>query len=134
MVTASLKNYRQSPRKVRVVANLIKGKKADVAVAILAFTAKSAADPILKLLKSAIANAKNMSISETNLVVKSITVDKGPIMKRMMPRARGRGFPIHKHTSTVNVVLDTAAPKKAVKAEKGAVKAPVKATAKKTTK
>ena len=128
MVTATLTNYRQSPRKVRRVANLIKGKPIQTAVSTLMFTPKYAAEPILKLLKSAIANAKSLSVEEANLIVKGITVDKGPILKRMMPMARGRGFPIHKHTSTVTITLDIKAPKaekkvapvKAPKAEKKA--------------
>ncbi len=111
MVTATLTNYRQSPRKVRRVANLIKGKPIMTAVSTLMFTPKDAAEPILKLLKSAIANAKSLSVSEEGLIVKGITVDKGPILKRMMPMARGRGFPIHKHTSTVTITLDVKAPK-----------------------
>ena len=123
MVTATLTNHRQSPRKVRRVANLIKGKPIATAVSTLMFTPKYAADPILKLLKSAIANAKSLSVDETNLIVKGITVDKGPILKRMMPMARGRGFPIHKHTSTVTITLDV----KASKAEKKAKVAPAKA-------
>ena len=106
MVTATLTNYRQSPRKVRRVANLIKGKPIQTAVSTLMFTPKDAAEPILKLLKSAIANAKSLSVDEVNLIVKGITVDKGPILKRMMPMARGRGFPIHKHTSSITITLD----------------------------
>ena len=99
------------------------------AVSTLMFTPKDAADPILKLLKSAIANAKSLSVDDTNLVVKEITVNKGPILKRMMPMARGRGFPIHKHTSTVVITLDVKAPKvkKGAKVEKVAdVKTEVK--------
>lgn len=121
MVKATLSNYRQSPRKVRRVANLIKGKPIQTAVSTLMFTPKDAAEPILKLLKSAIANAKSLSVDDVNLVVKEITVDKGPILKRMMPMARGRGFPIHKHTSTVTITLDIKTPK--VKKEKKVVKA-----------
>jgi len=130
MVTATLTNHRQSPRKVRLVANLIKGKPIMTAVSTLMFTPKDAADPILKLLKSAIANAKSLSVDETNLIVKGVTVDKGPILKRMMPMARGRGFPIHKHTSTITITLDVKAPKKGKKAEVKAEK-PVKKAAKK---
>src|ERR1035437_1900735 len=111
MVSATLTNYRQSPRKVRRVANLIKGKPIQSALSTLMFTPKDAAEPILKLLKSAIANAKSLSVDGTNLIIKGITVDKGPILKRMMPMARGRGFPIHKHTSTVTITLDVKVPK-----------------------
>jgi large subunit ribosomal protein L22 len=93
------------------VANLIKGKPIQTAVSTLMFTPKDAAEPILKLLKSAIANAKSLSVDEVNLIVKGITVDKGPVLKRMMPMARGRGFPIHKHTSIVTITLDVKIPK-----------------------
>jgi large subunit ribosomal protein L22 len=128
MITATLTNYRQSPRKVRRVANLIKGKPIMTAVSTLTFTPKDSAEPILKLLKSAIANAKSLSVDEVDLVVKGITVDKGPILKRMMPMARGRGFPIHKHTSTITIVLDTKASKikKVVKVAKIKVEKPAK--------
>jgi large subunit ribosomal protein L22 len=122
MVTASLNNYRQSPRKVRLVANLIKGKSVEQATAILTFAPKVAATPMLKLLKSAAANAKNLSISLDTLVVKEVSVNKGPIMKRMMPRARGRGFPIHKHTSHVALTLDAGKVKKAKTAKVNPIK------------
>jgi large subunit ribosomal protein L22 len=106
-VTAQLSNYRQAPRKVRLVANLIAGKTVAEALMELNFLAKRAADPIKKLVGSAVANAKNLNIATESLVVKSITVNQGPIMKRSMPRARGRAFPIHKHTSHIVIVLDT---------------------------
>lgn len=106
-VTAKLSNYRQSPRKVRLVANLVKGKKVSEAITELNFLAKRAGAPIKKLLDSALANAKQMSIATDDLIVQSIRVDQGAILKRSMPRARGRAFPIHKHTSHVVVVLDT---------------------------
>lgn len=112
MVTATLNNYRQSPRKVRLVANLIKGKSIDQAIALLTFVPKVAATPIRTLLNSASANAKNLNVSVDTLIVKGVTVNKGPIMKRMMPRARGRGFPIHKHTSHVVLTLDVGKIKK----------------------
>ncbi len=112
MVTASLNNYRQAPRKVRLLANLIKGKPVDQALATLSFTAKEAAGPMMKLLQSAMANAKNLSLSTEGMIVKEVTVNKGVIMKRMMPRARGRGFPIHKHTSHVALTLDMGKSKK----------------------
>jgi large subunit ribosomal protein L22 len=118
-VTAKLSNYRQSPRKVRVVANLVKGKKVPEAVNELTFLAKRAGDPLMKLINSAVANAKNMSIDAETLFVKDIRIDKGVVMKRSMPRARGRAFPINKRTSHVLVVLDTENPKqKAKKATK----------------
>ena len=119
---AFLKNHRQSPRKVRLVANLVKGKTADMALVQLQFTAKRSSDPIAKLLQSAIANAKaNQNLKAENLIVKDIRVEKGITLKRSMPRARGSAFPIHKHSSHITVVLEEkkeVAPKAAVKAKK----------------
>jgi large subunit ribosomal protein L22 len=102
---AFLKNYRQSPRKVRLVAGLVKGKSVDKALLELSVLPKRASDPIAKLIKSAVANAKKDGLSEVDLVVKSITVDKGLVMKRIMPRARGSAAPILKKMSHVRLVL-----------------------------
>jgi large subunit ribosomal protein L22 len=120
MVTAKLTNYRQSPRKVRVVANLVRGKRVAEALAQLTFTAKRATDPLAKLIQSAIANAKNNhGLDADNLFVKEIRVDGGIVMKRSMPRARGSAYPIRKRTSHVLVTLAEKAPKaKAIKAPK----------------
>ena len=102
---AQLTNYRQAPRKVRLVADLIKGKRVTQALEQLAFLPKRAALPIATLLKSAIANAKNTTSADVgSLFVKSIRVDGGVVLKRMMPRARGSGAQILKRSSTV--VLD----------------------------
>lgn len=117
MVTAILRNYRQSPRKVRVVANLVRGKSIDVAMSTLAFAGKRAALPLQRLIMSAVANAEQQSLSKDDLIVSSIRVDGGVVLKRMMPQARGRGFPIKKRTSHVIVTLD-AKPAKKVKASK----------------
>ena len=106
MVTAELKNYRQSPRKVRLVADAIRGKKIQDAMTTLTFMTKRAALPVQKLLQSAVANAThNFNLKSEDLFVKEITVDGGSIMKRWRARARGRAFPIHKHTSHVKIVL-----------------------------
>ena len=102
---AYLKNYRQAPRKVRLVANLIKGKSVAAAELELKHLAKRAALPMEKLLASAVANAKVAGASVENLIVKNVTVDKGLVMKRMMPRAFGRGAPVHKHMSHVTLTL-----------------------------
>jgi len=102
---AYLKNYRQAPRKVRLVANLIKGKTVVMADLELKHLAKRAALPMEKLLASAVANAKVAGIEAENLIVKNVSVDKGLVMKRMMPRAFGRGAPIHKHMSHVTLTL-----------------------------
>ena len=102
---AFLKNYRQSPRKVRLVAGLIRGKGVDEALVQLHFLAKRAGEPIEKLLLSAVANAKNMGVEKENLYIKEIAVDKGIVMKRMMPAAMGTGHRINKRTSHVHIVL-----------------------------
>ena len=99
---ASLKNYRQAPRKVRLITELIKGKKASVAQGILAHLIKKGALPMKKLLDSAVANA---GVPADTLIIKNATVDKGVVIKRWMPRAMGRAFPIHKHTSKVLIEL-----------------------------
>jgi large subunit ribosomal protein L22 len=103
---ALLKNYKQQPRKVRVVADLVRGKKVDEALFLLSFADKRAADPIAKLLKSAIANAKeNKGLSEENLYVKEITVQKGITLKRFMPVSRGRAHPINRRRSHIQIIL-----------------------------
>ena len=102
---AFLKNYRQAPRKVRLVASLVKGKSVAAAIAELDFLAKRAGLPIKKLLLSAVANAKNMGIDAANLFIKELRVDKGIVMKRMMPAAMGTGHRINKRTSHLNLLL-----------------------------
>jgi large subunit ribosomal protein L22 len=117
---AFLKNYRQSPRKVRLVANLVKGKKVNEALPELDFLAKRAGFPIKKLLLSAIANAVNIGISKDNLYIKELRVDKGIVMKRMMPAAMGTGHRINKRTSHITILLaeKVVAVKKTKKASK----------------
>ena len=102
---ASLHNYRQAPRKVRLIADLIKGKSAAQAQGILSHLVKRGSLPMKKLLDSAVANSGKPA---TELVVKTATVDKGVVIKRWMPRAMGRAFPIHKHTSHVVIELEDA--------------------------
>jgi len=119
---AFLKNYRQSPRKVRLVSELVKGKNVDQAIVSLDFLAKRAGEPIKKLILSAVSNAKQIGAEQANLFIKDIRVDKGIVMKRMMPRAMGRGARINKRTSHVTILLAEKAPKvkkvAKVKAEK----------------
>jgi large subunit ribosomal protein L22 len=103
---AFLKNYRQAPRKVRLVAGLIKGRSVAQAIAELDFLAKRAGLPIKKLLLSAIANAKQQGIEADNLFIKELRVDKGIVMKRMMPAAMGSGHRINKRTSHLNLLLE----------------------------
>lgn len=110
-VKAHLNYLRMSPRKVRLVANLIKDMGTAEAQLELKHLPKRAADPLIKLLKSAIANARhNFQLSEENLYIKSILVNQGPTLKRFMPRAFGRAAPIRKRTSHVSLVLDTRQP------------------------
>ncbi len=115
---ASLVNYRQSPRKVRLVGDLIKGKSVATALVELSFLPKRAALPIEKLLRSALANAKQSGVSEDGLVVASVRVDKGLVIKRRMPRARGMATPINKRTSHVEITLKVGEPKKKGKSKK----------------
>ena len=100
-----LKNYRQAPRKVRLVAGLIKRKNVTEAIAELDFLAKRAGGPLKKLLLSAVANAKQVGIEKENLMIQDLRVDKGVTMKRMMPAAMGSGHRINKRTSNVTLVL-----------------------------
>ncbi len=102
---AFLKNYRQSPRKVRLVADLLKGKRVADAFVELGALPKRATGPMTKLLSSAVANAKNAGINTENLSVGSITVNKGIVMKRSMPRARGSASRINKRTSHIMLTL-----------------------------
>ena len=104
-VTAQLNDYRQSPRKVRLVANGIRGKKVLDALKMLNFTTKRATNPMLKLLNSAVSNAKNLGLKKEDLVVKSITVDGGRILYRRRPVAHGAAHPIRKRTSHVKMIL-----------------------------
>lgn len=95
-----------SPRKVRLVTNLLRGMPVEIALANLTFMTKNAALPIRKLVSSAIANAKhNFKIEMEKLFVKSLTVDGGQVMKRFKPRAQGRAFPVRRRTSHINLIL-----------------------------
>jgi len=102
---AFLKNYRQSPRKVRLVAELIKSKRVAEAILILDTLPKRASEPVKKLLASAISNAKQAGIKEDDLFIENVTVNKGIVLKRSMPRARGSASRINKRTSHVMLTL-----------------------------
>src|SRR3989338_610489 len=107
MIKAELKNYRQSPRKVRLVADLIRGKQVERALVELSHLDKKASLVLKKLVDSAVANAKhNFNIEKDNLFIKEIRVDEGTTMKRWMPGARGRAFPFKRRTCRVFVALD----------------------------
>lgn len=104
---AKLKHLRISPRKIRLVANLIKGLDVSEAKFQLENLSKASSGPVLKLINSAIANARhNFNLPEEGLYVKSIFVDGGPSLKRWMPRAMGRATPIMKRTSHITLILD----------------------------
>lgn len=104
---AFLKNYHQSPRKVRLVATLLKGKKVGEAMTQLDFVAKRTSLPIKQLIASAVANAKNnFDLDKSDLYIKELRVDKGLVMRRMIPGARGRGYPLKRRSSHISVLLD----------------------------
>ena len=103
---AQVTHVRMSPRKVKIVLDLIRNKPVDVAMAIVKHTPKAACEPIEKLLKSAMANAENnYNMDRQNLVVSECFVCPGPILKRIRPRAQGRAFRINKRTSHITLVL-----------------------------
>ena len=104
---ATLKYARISARKVKIVADLIRGKNVDEALAIVKFTPKASSEIIEKLLKSAIANAENNNgMSVENLYVEECYANKGPTMKRIRPRAQGRAYRIEKRMSHITIVLN----------------------------
>ncbi|MDP4108806.1 MAG: 50S ribosomal protein L22 [Bacillota bacterium] len=103
---AYLRHARITPRKVKIVCDLIRGKDAGTAAAILLNTPKAASELLIKLLKSAAANAENNhQMNPDKLYVSEVFVTPGPVMKRVMPRAQGRAFRILKRTSHVTMVL-----------------------------
>lgn len=102
---AVLKNYRQSPRKVRLIADLVRGKKVPKALAMLEFVDKRASGPFSKVIKSAVANAQQSGRTADTLTIKKVTVDKGVTSKRFMPRARGSASPINRRSSHITVEL-----------------------------
>lgn len=142
---AILRNYRQSPRKVALAAALVRGKTAGVAITQLRFATKRASAPLIKLIQSAVSNARSQGIANPEgLTIQEFRVDQGVTLKRMMPRARGSAARILKRSSHVILTLGegqlnkgtgkkaSKAPKAVeVKAEKVSVKT---AKAKKATK
>ena len=106
---AKLKNYPTSPRKMRLLADLIRGKKVDHVLAQLEFNPKHPAVPLRKLVLSAINNwkQKNEGGDEADLVVKTIFVDGARTLKRMRPAPQGRGYRVRKRSNHVTVIVDT---------------------------
>jgi len=105
-IKAKLQYLRIAPRKVRLIADLVRGKTVSEARTVLNFSIKGASSPVMKLLNSAVANAKNnLGIEAENLYISKITVDEGPKIKRWQPRSRGQAFEIQRKTSHIKLVL-----------------------------
>ena len=118
-----LNNLRTAPRKTRQVVDMIRNKNVADARNILEFTIKRPADPVLKLLNSAVASAlHDFKLEESNLYISKITVDAGPTLKRSNPESRGRAFPIMKRTSHIQLTLSERNETKTVKVKKKTVK------------
>ena len=102
---AELRTHNQSPRKVRLVTDMVKGKRVPEALSALTFLPKRAAEPVKKLIESAVANAKQKGENPEELRVKNITVDSAGMLTRYMPRAMGRSAPIRRRRSRIQVEL-----------------------------
>ena len=111
--TAKLRSVRITPQKARRVVDLIRGKSAEEALALMKFAPQAASDPVNKLIASAVANARvkaeaaNVRFDEGDLIISEAYVDEGVIMKRFMPRVQGRSAQILKRTSHITVVVST---------------------------
>ncbi len=106
-VNAVAKYIRVSPQKARLVANLVKGKRIAEALSILDFTPKASSNYLVKLIRSAVANAEQRAgIDIDTLFIKDIFVNEGPMLKRFRPASMGRGVRIRKRTSHITVILD----------------------------
>ncbi len=104
---ATLRYCRMAPRKLRVLADMVRGRPVEDAVNLLTFTNRAAAPVLRKLILSAVANAENDgNVNTAELKVRRIFVDQGPTLKRWKPRAQGRAFRINKKTSHITVALD----------------------------
>jgi large subunit ribosomal protein L22 len=103
---ALAKHIRMSPDKARRVVNQIRGRSYEQALMILEFMPYRACSPILQLISSAAANASNnLNINKSNLIISEAKVDKGTVLKRFQPRAQGRGYPIHKPTCHITIIV-----------------------------
>src|SRR5256885_860272 len=112
--SANLRFLRMAPRKISVVAALVRGKPVEQALNILKFTKRTAAVPVAKLIRSAVANATDLSKGSVDvdaLVVKTISVDQGPMQRRYLARAMGRATRVNKKSSHIHVVLSDGAAK-----------------------
>lgn len=126
-IKAKAKHIKMSPRKVRLVVDVARGKEVQAALEQLKFINKLAVKPVVKLINSAVANAKhNFEIEPDNLYVKEIKVDEGPTLRRWMPRAFGRATPLRKRTSHINLVLSEIKESGVKQAKKQKIEAPIK--------
>jgi large subunit ribosomal protein L22 len=126
-VKTKLRHLRISPRKVRLVVDVIRGMEVRKALAQLRVINKRAVQPLTKLLQSAVANAKNnFELAEDNLYIKEIRVDKGSTLHRWQPRARGRATPIRKRSSHVSLILAEINPTELKKVKKPKTEAPLR--------
>jgi len=138
-IKVKLNNLRTSPRKVRQVIDLVRGKKVAEAQSILSFTVNKPARDVLKLLNSAVASATHdLRLDESNLFISSIAVDEGPKLKRWHPMSRGRAYPIIKRSSHIALTLGEKTPtgNKIIKEAKkeGKIEKPVESVKKDTKK
>ena len=126
-VKAKAKYIRMSPRKVRLVADIVRGLPTAQALGQLKFANKQATLPLAKLINSAVANAtNNFELDKDNLYIKEIKVNEGPTLDRWMPRARGRATPIRKRTSHIDIILAELVVSGKKGAKKQKLEAPIK--------
>ncbi|MBU0619791.1 50S ribosomal protein L22 [Patescibacteria group bacterium] len=126
-IKAKLKHLRMSPRKVRLVADLVRGMNTNQAFDQLQFINKKATEPIKKLLKSGVANAEhNYKLDKNNLLIKEIRVDEGATLKRWMPRAHGRATPLRKRSSHIMLTLDEIVKSEKKESKKTKLETPIK--------
>ena len=134
LVTVKLNHLRIAPRKVRLVAGIMRGKKVSRVLTQLEFLPKKSSLPLRKLLQSAVANAKNdFQLEEADLSIYKIAVDEGPKLKRWRAASRGRGVPIQKKTSHITLVLKGESKEKATAQSDSSKSSKVIKTEKKTT-
>lgn len=121
---AKLKNYPTSPRKMRLLADLIRGRKVDLVLAELEHNPKHPAVPLRKLVLSAISNWKqaNEGSDEAGLIIKTIFVDEGRTLKRMRPAPQGRGYRVRKRSNHVTLIVDEGVDKHTAKKQKAVAK------------
>lgn len=131
---ATLSNFHQSPQKVRLIADMIRGKSVPQARIALSFMPKKSSPAVLKLLESAVANARPQHEDAEQLFVKTITVNKGPVLKRIAPRARGRAARFSRTMSIISLELGSKGGPVVRQAGEGAAKKVAKKAAKKAAK